>query len=456
MIRSLLLAGSCAAALASGSALSQELKTPADAFKAGQDFSKGSKGKAAASGAITTTTGGEAVPKYNTTPPEAGVFGGGKALIGGIGNSKVAGCKDYKAGSAYDQQECNAVNFLNQRDRTNKFTIDKAHDPLMVNSKDVIANPGTAPVSGQAACHVLQETIPGTFTTETCEESSVLTSLTCKKTLIPTCAFAGAPISDHRESKSGAVDLPTLTTGSAAGLYDYNIQVGYSCGSEGAGEITFNLDTVGQGGYLTINLSSLDDTAAIGVNDTTVFAGYPNAGPQYSGAFFPTARKDFQIGYSWSEDVGAATCAEYDGDGYCVRSVWVPDVRSFYANTKLLDYCPSGYTPTSQRAYAYCDSDGCSGPSSYTPNNVGGFFCNADGKFLMNRNEGIGAWGGSVSSVMPLQTGTNTIRVYWGTVASGKACGTVRVSGQIFNVAPSCSAQWDDQCASARESAKPQ
>ena len=68
-----------------------------------------------------------------------------------------------------------------------KFVIDKNTDPLMVNSKGTIANPGTIPASGTAACHIEKTTIPGTYTTETCEMSTVLDSFECKKTLIPEC-----------------------------------------------------------------------------------------------------------------------------------------------------------------------------------------------------------------------------------------------------------------------------
>jgi len=445
------------------SSSAQDIKTPADAFKAGQDFSNGTKGKGAAGGSVNTTTGTANVPKYNTNPPEKGIYGGGKSLIGGAGSGKVSDCKSYVAGNAYDQQECDAVNYLNKMDRTNKFTIDKDTDPLMVNSKGTIKNPGTIPASGTSACHIEKETIPGTFTTETCEESTILTSFACKKTLIPECGYVGTPISSHTETKSGAFVYSTMSDTGTTGLYNYNIEVPYrNCSGEGVGEVSFNLDTIGFGGYVTINLSNLDDASAIAVNNTTVFAGYPNAGPVYSGGYFPTARKDFQVGYTWTEDIGSDQCVERDGDGNCTKTAFVPDVRSFFANTKLLDYCPAGYAPSSQRAFQWCYSSGESGDTvcnpidNYTPNNVAGFFCNAEGKFLMNRHEGAGTWGGTVSSVMPLQTGLNTIRVYWGTGRGGEDCGNVKVSGQIYNVAPGCTTKWDDQCASARDAVKPE
>lgn len=439
-------------------AMAQTINTPADAFKAGLDFSNSAKGKGAAAGSVNTTSGTTNIPKYNTAPPEKSNYGGGKSLIGAQGANKISTCSTYTAANAYDQQECNAVNFLQKMPAERpKFVIDKNTDPLMVNSKGTIANPGTIPASGTAACHIQKTTIPGTFTTETCEMSTVLDSFECKKTLIPECGYVGTPISTHNETKIGAFVYATFSGTDTTGLYNYNLEVPYrNCGGEGVGEVTFNLDTIGFGSYITINLSNLDDAAAVGVNGTTVFAGYPNSGPQYSGGFFPTEQKSFQVGYSWTEDVGKNQCVEFDGDGNCTKTAWVPNVQNFYANTKLLDYCPGGYSPTSQLAHQYCDGESgyCYPLDSYTPNNVAGFFCNAEGRFLMNKHEGGGTWGGSVSSAMPLQTGVNKITVYWGTGNWGDACGNVKVSGQIYNIAPGCMNKFDDQCAAARGALK--
>lgn len=437
-------------------ATAQPMTTPAEAFKAGQDFSNGAQGKGAASGSV--STGSATVPKYGTTPPEASVYGDGKRLIGVQGVDKISTCSTHIAGSAYDQQECNAVNYLQKMPAERpKFVIDKAKDPLLVNSKATIDHPGTVAASGTAVCHIEKSTLPGTFTTETCEMSTGLDRFECKKTLIPECAYVGTPIRTHAETKTGAFVDATFAGAGTAGLYDYNVEVPYrNCGGEGVGEISFNLDTIGFGSYITINLSNLDDAAAVGVNGTTVFAGYPNAGPHYSGSFFPTQQKAFQVGYSWEEDVGSSQCVAYDGKGACTQTQWVAKVQTFYANTKLLDYCPSGYRPVSQLTYQHCDQSSgfCDPLSSYTPNNVAGFFCNPAGKFLMNRHEGDGTWGGSVSSAMPLQTGTNQITVYWGTGGWSDACGNVKVSGQIYNVAPGCSTRFDDQCAAARGALK--
>jgi hypothetical protein len=200
---------------------------------------------------------------------------------------------------------------------------------------------------------------------------------------------------------------------------------------------------------LTLNLSNLDDTAAVAVNDYTVFAGYPNSGPQYSGDWFRRDNPAFQLGYQWTEQIGQ-TCTNWDTSGdmsYC--TAYAPRYMTFTSNAKLLDYCPAGYGITQQKDFVYCDGESgqCSTPDPYSPNNLSGFFCNAEGKFLINRQEGKGTWGGSVSTTMPLKVGKNKIVVYWGTGNWGGACGNVHVAGQIYNVKQQCTDQWTDNCA---------
>lgn len=435
--------------------LSQPVNTPAEAFKAGQDFAKGTKGSSSAAAALNSNTAGGNVPKFNANPPEKELFGGGKNMLGGEGSGKVADCKNHVAGNAYDQQECNAVNFLNKTERTNNFTINRNTDPLLINSRETVRNPGTIPATGTSACHIETVNAPGTFTTERCEESPVLSSLLCKKTFLPECSYEGAPISEHSTRNVGAFRRPIFVEAGTAGLYNYSFDA-YGQGNDGSADLNFKLDTVGMGGFVTIRLSNLDDAAAIAVNDTTVFAGYPNAGPHYSSGFFPTAVRHFQLGYSWSEDVGGHQCAEFDLNGYCVRTVYVPDVRTFVANTKLLDYCPGGYAPSSQKQFQKCDPETqpprCQPLSSDTANNIPGFFCNSEGKFLMNRHEGRNTWAGDVTATMPLRPGNNTIRVYWGT--EGRGAGNASVNGQIYNVAPACRANWDDQCDAPRSASQ--
>ena len=174
--------------------VAQNLATPADAFKAGQDFSSSAKGIGASSGAVNAVTGAANVPKYNTAPPEKALFGGGKTSIVAPGMAKIDKCKTHVAANAYAQQECNAVNYLNKQDRTNPFFIDKATDPLMIGSKSIIQHPGTLQAAGTQVCQTVKTTVPGTSTTEACSKSAVLETLVCPRHFTPVLVDPGGAI----------------------------------------------------------------------------------------------------------------------------------------------------------------------------------------------------------------------------------------------------------------------
>lgn len=444
------------------------------------------------------------VPGYSSNPTQKQYFQNGQGSTVGPGATRVAGCTNQS------DVECQAVNLMQNGPQTRpQFNITRS-DPLLARSKGLTSNP-TGQIgdifSSYDTCKTTTTTIPPTFETQVCDEFSVnedkvcsmgqqvvvdpdylykcvetiqsqanrtctmgrvvqvspqydyqcqqtlkgYETLSCKRTLNTTCLFSGAQMSSTLTNQSGLFPTVTITPSGTPGLYNYVMDRPYRvCNTDGWAEISFNMDTVGQGSYMTLNVSNLDDAAAIGVNGYTVFAGYPNNGPYYEGSFFGQNTAAFQLGYSWNEDVGGNQCVETDYEGYCIRRAWVSKITNFYANTKLLDYCPSGYVPTSQKSYQYCDPESgfCTPPDSYTPKNIMGFFCNAEGKFLMNRHEGKNNWAGSVSSQMPLKVGTNKIQLYWGTGTWNDACGNVNVSGQIYNVAPKCAGPtWDNQCA---------
>ena len=134
---------SIAAMLAAvGVASAQTITTPADAFNAGKDFAN--TGKGVAGGKINSGTGSNVLPYYSTTAPETANFQGGRSLIGGAGTNKQIQCETYKAPNAFQQQECDAVNFMSKNPtQRQKFNIDKQTDPILTGSKGVINNPGT-------------------------------------------------------------------------------------------------------------------------------------------------------------------------------------------------------------------------------------------------------------------------------------------------------------------------
>lgn len=179
----LLAAGCGIAALA----FAEDIKTPADAFGAGQSFANSSKGKDAAAGNLNASSAAENVPKYSADPPEKSIFGAGKTLIAPAGTKKQNDCVGYKAGNAYDQQECNAVNYLTKMPgQRPKFDIDKTKDPILVGSKSTVANPGTVPGSGTSSCKVVTTNVPGTYTYETCTQTQTFQDYPCDDVLTVT------------------------------------------------------------------------------------------------------------------------------------------------------------------------------------------------------------------------------------------------------------------------------
>lgn len=176
--------------------------TPDAAFQAGKDFAGG--GKDVAAGAVNTTTGQQNLPYYNTNAPESSQFGNGRGAVGAAGSQKQIGCRGYRAGSAFDQQDCDAVNFMtrNPTERT-KFKIDKNKDPIMTGSRDLIKNPGAAAGSSAQQCHVEQTTIPGKTVTETCTDSMTLDNQSCSKVL-----SVDVQMSCQQNELMQALDLP--------------------------------------------------------------------------------------------------------------------------------------------------------------------------------------------------------------------------------------------------------
>ncbi len=172
---------SIAAMLATvGVASAQTITTPADAFNAGKDFANTGKGSAA--NTINGATGSQHLPNYGTTAPETSNFQNGRALIGGNGMSKQLACQTYKAPNGFQQQECDAVNFLSKNSSTRpKYTIDKKTDPLLTGSKTLINSPGSVPGASSQQCRVERVKNPATYITETCTESQTLENVTCSR-----------------------------------------------------------------------------------------------------------------------------------------------------------------------------------------------------------------------------------------------------------------------------------
>ncbi|ABM97157.1 hypothetical protein [Methylibium petroleiphilum] len=426
-------------------------------------------------------------PHYTNDPPQKASYGATSLL--NVGKGRITSCKtSSKTGNAVADQECEAVNFLAGNPRAH-FDL-TPNDPAVIAGRVIAGNAaGLADqITGGQNCTDKTTTTPPEKSIETCAEYLPVEQkecsmgwnvdvnadsnfqcdqtyksteyLFCQRTLHVACNNGGAEMSDASVTKNSPfTDVSITPVPETPGLYNYRLGFANACGTEGTSQINFNFDTVGAGGYVTINVAGLDDTAIVAVNNKPVFAGHPNSGPEYHGSWFPT-NASVDMGYRWTEMAGQVcdTWQDMGGGegGNYVCTHYTPTYQTYTATAKLMDTCPSGYSPSSQMDFMYwCDDSGyCHQPDPYTPYNVQGFFCNSEGKFLLNRAEGTGNWGGTVDATMPLKTGANKLFVYWGTNTSGKACGRIQVTGQIYNVKQQCTTSWEDNCGELEERTK--
>jgi len=164
-------------------AYAQSINSSKDAFSAGKEFAADGSMKAGA--AISQNSGERNVPKYNSNAEEGSFYQGGKGLLPGFGTTKVSSCSQFQANNAYEQQECDAINFLakNHQNRP-KFEIDKNKDPLVVGSSKIINNPGTIRGGTKQDCHVVEKTAPSTYRYETCTSAVGIEDTKCKRKLV--------------------------------------------------------------------------------------------------------------------------------------------------------------------------------------------------------------------------------------------------------------------------------
>lgn len=171
----------CAVVLAHGvcATLGQ---TQTDVFNQGKTL--GSTWSAGAAATVNATTGAAVVPSYNNNASEAGLYGGGKGLVGSAGIKKQSTCATSTAPTAYLQQECDVVNYLRQLPALRAVYPMSSTDPLIAGSDPVIRNPngmgvaGGVSASGQA-CRTVAQNNPGETIVETCS--------TARKTDFPSC-----------------------------------------------------------------------------------------------------------------------------------------------------------------------------------------------------------------------------------------------------------------------------
>ncbi len=170
--------------IAAASASAQQIHSPADAFNAGKNFAD--TGKSAAAGAVTNSSGSQNVPYFGTNAAEGNYYANGRNPIGSAGSAKQSNCLSSQAPTAYQQQECDAVNFLSRNPTIRpRFTIDPRTDPLIKGSTAIINASTPAPGTSTQQCRVERTVQPATYVTETCTESHTIDSITCDKILLP-------------------------------------------------------------------------------------------------------------------------------------------------------------------------------------------------------------------------------------------------------------------------------
>ncbi|HEY1043990.1 MAG TPA: hypothetical protein VGE60_09015 [Telluria sp.] len=331
---------SIAAMLAAvGVASAQTITTPADAFNVGKDFAN--TGKGVAGGKINGATGSNVLPYYSTTAPETANFQEGRNLIGGAGTNKQIQCETYKAPNAFQQQECDAVNFMSKNPTQRpKFTIDKQTDPILTGSKGVINNPGSIPGASTQQCRVERVKNPATYITETCTETQTLENLSCKRVLKVACD----PERDGCDQggivpNSWAGDMATSFTPDGAG--NYILQFGTIADNYWGGygavydrNLTFDIRDVGLITRFALTRAAYDDWLMVKVNGTTVYVG-PRGGD----------RLDVVQQCAWT-DWETGQCAYYSNVvQYCATCFSGPELSTswnFGLNIDVKPYLKNG------------------------------------------------------------------------------------------------------------------
>jgi hypothetical protein len=134
---------------------------------------------------ISPAGGNNSVPYYSQPANSSSYFMGGKGSTQQPGLDKASTCAtNPPTGSAYSQQECNAINFMQSSPGTRpQYTVPPT-DPLIQAGGVVTSNPtavlGTGTVGGTYTdCKATSVTNPSDYSTEVCHDYSVQADQTC-------------------------------------------------------------------------------------------------------------------------------------------------------------------------------------------------------------------------------------------------------------------------------------
>jgi hypothetical protein len=421
-----------------------------------------------------STNAPDQTPLYTTDQPLKSGFSAELSLAT-QGSNAVNKCKNYQpSGDPVKDQECAGVNFLANNPIKSQFIIQQ-NDPIRKAFNSAAASAVNQDLTG-GLCVTKTVTTPGTFTNEVCSQSMILDTIDCERQLLPQCSYKAAPITSYKFTNLGTMK-GTLTASQTIGDYSFKfVGGGGTWLAEGMSTLTFNLDSLGFGSYVNIFLNVIDDAGAIFVNGIPVYAGLPNiANIQmfYSDLGSPTT-PSFAYNYQWTESFSTPAVPGYQYfDIDMFMWVDVPPIPAktytdtFKSSIKVLDTCPTKYAsigvvPTpSIRDKFYCTHTttqvgdpevDCVDPiNTDTRTFMMGLFCNSEGKLMLNPSEGNGYGTANLGATMPLKQGENTITVWWDTFLYHGG-GGMTVTGNIHNVAPTCTSNWNDGCGLARSS----
>lgn len=335
-----------------GLASAQTMGTPAEAFQAGKDFAN--QGKGAAARQVNGSTGASALPYYGTTAPETANFQGGRQLIGAAGTGKQIECQTRQASSGFEQQECDAVNFMSKNPTSRpKFTIDKRTDPILTGSRTVIQQPSVIPGASTQQCRVERTRNPATYVSETCSETQTLENLSCKRVLQVVCdaqrdgCDQGGIVPD-----SWAGDMATSFTPDGSG--NYILQFGTIANNYWGGwgavydrHLSFSLQDVRLITRFSLTRAAFDDWLLVKVNGRLVYVG-PRGGDRLE-IYSPTPVLESSGQRScttyWDEAGSGWQCTDAGGGGNVVSYPSCTAVAGGWsctpsdARTGMVQYC---------------------------------------------------------------------------------------------------------------------
>lgn len=251
---------------------------PSGAFDAGKQFGQQQSGTLR--GNVSTDTAQQKIPNYNTDAKESGLFNSGQGSLFGPGSGKINNCATGpKADNNYNQQECDAVNFLSKNPQQRpQINIDKK-DPLITGSSQIIKN--AKPSGSFSGCKNTIVTKPAIYEEAICNEGNKFNTVDCESNLVVACA----PPTDGCDAggvipNTSAGDMVVQWTNAGSG--NYLLQFG-SPGDNyfGAGlydrYMNFQIKDVQKITRFVLDSVHFDDWLLVEINSKVVYVG-PHGG----------------------------------------------------------------------------------------------------------------------------------------------------------------------------------